>query len=79
MLASLSPKNSDALLLMDVLCYKSKTRSGSVEQTNESTKLLCVLILSQAPALLTDEALNDMTASPPAESNRNPLISGSKL
>lgn len=75
----LSPRNSGALLLTDVLCYKSKTRLGSVEQTNESTKLLHVLILSQAPAWLTEEALNDMTASPPAESNRNHLISGLKL
>lgn len=51
----------------------------SVKQTNESTKLLCALILSQASALLTDEALNERTASRPAESNRNPLISGLKL
>lgn len=72
------PRNSGALLLTDVLCYKSK-RLGGVEQTNESTELLCVLILSQTPALLTDEAVNDMTASLPAESNRNPFISGLKL
>lgn len=47
----LSPRNSGALLLTDVLCYKSKTRLGSVEQTNESTKLLRVMILSWGSCL----------------------------